>query len=126
MRQDLENWPQKDLTEVGDRGIMLSGGQKQRISLARAVYAVLDDQNYVKTPFIILLDDPLSAVDTAVAKHIYENTILKLLKGHTIILATHGMQYLVCTYVCLYSGSCLFIFIFIYYYFKKCLFAESV
>ena len=99
----MENWPQKDLTEVGDRGLMLSGGQKQRISLARAVYAVLDDQNYVKTPFIILLDDPLSAVDTAVAKHIYENTILKLLKGHTIILATHGMQYLVCIRVFVYN-----------------------
>ena len=51
-----------DLTLIGDRGVTLSGGQKARVSLARAVYSDAD---------IFLLDDPLSAVDAAVARHIF-------------------------------------------------------
>ena len=50
-------------TEIGERGITLSGGQKTRVSLARAVYSDSD---------IYLLDDPLSAVDPGVARHIFE------------------------------------------------------
>ena len=46
-----------DGTELGDRGVNVSGGQKQRISLARATYADAD---------VILLDDPLSALDAQV------------------------------------------------------------
>ena len=48
------------------QGINVSGGQKQRISLARAVY---QDES------IYLLDDPLSAVDAHVGKHIFEKVI---------------------------------------------------
>ena len=48
------------------QGINLSGGQKQRISLARAVYQNAD---------VYLLDDPLSAVDSHVGKHIFEEVI---------------------------------------------------
>lgn len=48
------------------QGINLSGGQKQRVSLARAVYSDAD---------IFLLDDPLSAVDSHVGKHIFEQVI---------------------------------------------------
>ena len=49
-----------DLTELGDRGVNVSGGQKQRISLARASYANAD---------VVLLDDPLSALDARVRGH---------------------------------------------------------
>ena len=48
------------------QGINLSGGQKQRVSLARAVYQEAD---------VYLLDDPLSAVDSHVGKHIFEKVI---------------------------------------------------
>jgi ATP-binding cassette subfamily C (CFTR/MRP) protein 1 len=94
LKQDLDNWPNSDQTEVGERGLTLSGGQKQRISLARAVYAVMDDHRTENAKFVILLDDPLSAVDPGVAKHIFEKAITKMLKGHTILLVTHGMQFL--------------------------------
>ena len=52
-----------DLTLVGEKGVTLSGGQKARVNLARAVYHDAD---------IYLLDDPLSAVDAAVARHIFD------------------------------------------------------
>jgi len=52
-----------DLTEIGEKGANLSGGQKQRVSLARAIYADAD---------VVLLDDPLSALDAHVAKEIYD------------------------------------------------------
>uniref|UniRef100_F7GCF3 ATP-binding cassette sub-family C member 12 n=1 Tax=Monodelphis domestica TaxID=13616 RepID=F7GCF3_MONDO len=83
--QDLKNLPYGDLTEIGERGLNLSGGQKQRISLARAVYANRE---------IYLLDDPLSAVDAHVGKYIFEECIKKALKGKTIVLVTHQLQFL--------------------------------
>ena len=61
--QDIELLKNGDLTLVGERGVTLSGGQKARVNLARAVYHDSD---------IYLLDDPLSAVDTAVGKHLFE------------------------------------------------------
>uniref|UniRef100_A0A8B9NVH7 ATP-binding cassette sub-family C member 5 n=1 Tax=Apteryx owenii TaxID=8824 RepID=A0A8B9NVH7_APTOW len=82
---DMEILPHGDMTEIGERGLNLSGGQKQRISLARAVYANRD---------IYLLDDPLSAVDAHVGKHIFERCIKEALKGKTILLVTHQLQYL--------------------------------
>lgn len=68
---DLAALPAGDNTEIGEKGINLSGGQKQRISLARGVYAQTD---------IYLLDDPLSAVDAHVGKHIFENVVCKIFK----------------------------------------------
>ena len=66
LNQDLAIMPAGDRTEIGEKGINLSGGQKQRISLARSVYANSD---------IYILDDPLSAVDSHVGKHIFDNVI---------------------------------------------------
>jgi ABC-type multidrug transport system fused ATPase/permease subunit len=63
---DFDIMPQRDKTEIGEKGINLSGGQKQRISLARALYSKAD---------IYLLDDPLSAVDAHVGKHIFDMVI---------------------------------------------------
>uniref|UniRef100_A0A4W6G231 ATP binding cassette subfamily C member 12 n=1 Tax=Lates calcarifer TaxID=8187 RepID=A0A4W6G231_LATCA len=85
LRTDLKILPYGDQTEIGERGLNLSGGQKQRISLARAVYSNRD---------IFLLDDPLSAVDAHVGKHIFEECIKKQLQGKSIILVTHQLQYL--------------------------------
>uniref|UniRef100_A0AAV2LKK1 ABC transporter domain-containing protein n=1 Tax=Knipowitschia caucasica TaxID=637954 RepID=A0AAV2LKK1_KNICA len=73
------------LPKIGERGLNLSGGQKQRISLARAVYSNRD---------IVLLDDPLSAVDAHVGKHIFEQCIKKELRGKSVVLITHQLQYL--------------------------------
>ena len=61
--QDISQLLHGDQTLVGERGVTLSGGQKARVNLARAVYHEAD---------IYLLDDPLSAVDTAVARHLFE------------------------------------------------------
>uniref|UniRef100_A0A0M3IWN3 ABC transporter domain-containing protein n=1 Tax=Ascaris lumbricoides TaxID=6252 RepID=A0A0M3IWN3_ASCLU len=69
LRPDIAILPQGDSTEIGEKGINLSGGQKARVSLARAVY-----QNYD----VYLLDDPLSAVDSHVGKHIFK----KKLRGY--------------------------------------------
>ncbi|KAM9409966.1 LOW QUALITY PROTEIN: ATP-binding cassette sub-family C member 12 [Pholidichthys leucotaenia] len=85
LRPDLKILPYGDQTEIGERGLNLSGGQKQRISLARAVYSNND---------IFLLDDPLSAVDAHVGKHIFEECIKKELRGKSVILVTHQLQYL--------------------------------
>ncbi|XP_056268746.1 ATP-binding cassette sub-family C member 12-like [Pseudoliparis swirei] len=85
LRADLDILPYGDQTEIGERGLNLSGGQKQRISLARAVYSNRD---------IFLLDDPLSAVDAHVGKHIFEECIKKELQGKSVILITHQLQYL--------------------------------
>ncbi|XP_076672367.1 multidrug-Resistance like Protein 1 isoform X1 [Andrena cerasifolii] len=84
---DLKVLPAGDQTEIGEKGINLSGGQKQRVALARAVYNDSD---------VYFMDDPLSAVDSHVGKHIFENVIGSngLLKKKTRILVTHGITYL--------------------------------
>ncbi|KAI3323118.1 ATP-binding cassette transporter protein [Xylariaceae sp. AK1471] len=79
---DLEMLPNGDATEIGERGITVSGGQKQRLNIARAIYFDAD---------IVLMDDPLSAVDAHVGRHIMDNAILGLLKEKCRILATHQL-----------------------------------
>lgn len=87
LKPDIEMLPAGDQTEIGEKGINLSGGQKQRISLARAVYCDAD---------IYFLDDPLSAVDSHVGRHIFEQVIgpTGLLSNKTRVLVTHGITYL--------------------------------
>eukprot|EP00966_Prymnesium_polylepis_P209421 4851127-Prymnesium_polylepis.1 len=75
LHADLEQFPAADLTELGERGINLSGGQQQRVSLARAVYAAA-----VGVADVVLLDDPLSALDAHVGAHVFHHAVLGLLK----------------------------------------------
>lgn len=85
---DFAMLPGGDQTEIGEKGINLSGGQKQRVSLARAVYSGAD---------IYIFDDPLSAVDSHVGKHIFDNVMSNetgMLKGKTRFLVTHAVSFL--------------------------------
>lgn len=88
LKPDIEMLPGGDQTEIGEKGINLSGGQKQRVSLARAVYNDAD---------VYLMDDPLSAVDSHVGKHIFEEVIGPggILDKKTRVLVTHGMLILI-------------------------------
>ena len=82
---DISRFPKGDLTEIGQRGVILSGGQRARVSLARAIYADAD---------IYLLDDPLSAVDAKVGKHLFDRCIKEILDKRIRILVTHQLQFL--------------------------------
>ncbi|KAH0582641.1 hypothetical protein H2248_010564 [Termitomyces sp. 'cryptogamus'] len=84
--QDFSLLPQGDLTQVGEKGITLSGGQRARISLARAVYARAD---------LVLLDDCLAAVDSHVARHVFDNVIgsYGLLATKARILVTNSIAF---------------------------------
>lgn len=77
--KEIESFPKKYNTMVGERGVTLSGGQKQRISIARAL---------IKQPNVLVLDDSLSAVDTATEKQIQQN-LDEVLRGKTAIIITH-------------------------------------
>ncbi|XP_032663383.1 multidrug resistance-associated protein 4-like isoform X2 [Odontomachus brunneus] len=91
LTKDFEQLPYRDKTLVGDRGTALSGGQRARINLARAVYRNAD---------IYLFDDPLSAVDTHVGRHLFDECIKDYLRDKTRILVTHQLQYLKqCDYI---------------------------
>ena len=84
---DLAILPAGDATEIGERGINLSGGQKQRVSLARAAYARAD---------VVILDDPLSALDAEVGHAVFDHVISNngLMAGSTRLLVTNALQYL--------------------------------
>ena len=83
--EDLKLLPHGLHTIVGERGVQLSGGQKARVNLARAIYG--DEA-------VVLLDDPLSAVDTKCANHIFNRVIKEQLRDKTRILVTHTTQFL--------------------------------
>ena len=85
LKPDFELLKQGDSTIISDKGDNLSGGQKTRINIARAVYSNAD---------IYLFDDPFSALDVYVGKNIFEKVIKKYLKGKTILIITHALQYL--------------------------------
>lgn len=82
LERDLKELGKGAETVIGERGINVSGGQKARISLARAIYSDAD---------ILLLDDPLSAVDPQVANNIFNDCILGTLKSKLVILVTHQL-----------------------------------
>ena len=84
LESDLSIMPAGDLTEIGEKGINLSGGQKARVSLARAVYQEAD---------VILMDDPISALDANVRKAIFKQVFQKILKDKTRILVTHAVDF---------------------------------
>ncbi|KAL7034207.1 hypothetical protein ACKWTF_007899 [Chironomus riparius] len=89
LNKDFEMFAHGDMTLIGERGSSLSGGQKARLSLARSLYRDAD---------LYLFDDPLSAVDAHVGKHLFENCLSRsgfLGKQHsTRILVTHQVHFL--------------------------------
>eukprot|EP00795_Rhopilema_esculentum_P002545 gene2545-740_t len=85
LEKDIEMLPQGDMSLVGERGVSLSGGQKARVNLARAVYFDAD---------IYILDDPLSAVDAHVGRHLFDQCINGYLSNKVRILVTHQLQYI--------------------------------
>jgi ABC-type multidrug transport system fused ATPase/permease subunit len=82
--KDLQSFPAKDLTEIGEKGINLSGGQRQRLCIARAVYYEAD---------IYIFDDPLSALDAHVCNQVFKECFQEFLKGKTRIIVSHHVQY---------------------------------
>ncbi|KAF4315544.1 hypothetical protein G195_010899, partial [Phytophthora kernoviae 00238/432] len=82
LAMDLRALPNGDDTEIGERGINLSGGQKARVAIARAMYRLETD--------VLILDDPLSAVDPHVAHAIFEKCIVGLAAGQTRLLVLNS------------------------------------
>ena len=85
LERDIKLFDLGDKQFVGEKGYNLSGGQKARVSLARAVYHEAD---------YYLLDDPLSAVDPKIGNHIFDKCLKEYLRGKTIVLVTHQLQFL--------------------------------
>ncbi|KAL1762723.1 hypothetical protein FB107DRAFT_198344 [Schizophyllum commune] len=84
LKPDFDMLEDSDETEIGARGVNLSGGQKARVALARAVYA--------RTKYV-LLDDPLSAVDSHTSRFLFERLLCgPLLRNRTVVLVTHHVD----------------------------------
>ena len=97
LRPDLKQLAHGDMTVIGERGVNLSGGQRARVALARAVYATRAGSREGRS--ILLCDDPLSAVDSVVAQHIFnhvfDDTQRECICKHTLrIFVTHQTQFL--------------------------------
>src|SRR5690606_38661008 len=103
LRDDLKMFTAGDMTEIGEKGLNLSGGQKARVALARAVYQ--DAELY-------LLDDTLSAVDSHVGAHIFDNVIgiAGLLRNKTRLFALNSINFLPkCDRIIIIKGYLLFL-----------------
>jgi ATP-binding cassette subfamily B protein len=79
---NIQEFPEKFETRVGERGITLSGGQKQRISIARAI---------IRNPSILIFDDCLSAVDTRTEEKILDN-LERIMAGKTTFIISHRIS----------------------------------
>jgi ATP-binding cassette subfamily B protein len=79
---DIEGFPDKYATMVGERGLTLSGGQKQRTAIARAI---------IRNPRILILDDALSSVDTHTEDKIL-NHLREIMRGRTTIFISHRVS----------------------------------
>jgi ATP-binding cassette subfamily B protein len=79
---DIDDFPEKYQTMVGERGITLSGGQKQRTAIARAL---------IRDPRILVLDDALSSVDTYTEEKIL-NHLREVMQGRTTIFISHRVS----------------------------------
>jgi len=79
---EIEGFPEKYETLVGERGITLSGGQKQRTAIARAI---------IRDPRILVLDDALSSVDTQTEDKIL-NHLREIMQGRTTIFISHRVS----------------------------------
>ena len=82
LEPDLAAFPNGLDTIVGERGLTLSGGQKQRVTLARAL---------LRDPRLLLLDDCLSAVDTATEEEILQN-LRTVFRGRTVFVVSHRIS----------------------------------
>ncbi len=85
LQADISILPAGLNTEIGEKGVNLSGGQKQRVSLARAILSNSD---------LIILDDPLSAVDPRTEDLLCQHLIFDYWKNKTVICATHRISHL--------------------------------
>merc|ERR550532_2868754 len=85
LKPDFEMLPDGDETFIGENGINLSGGQKARAALARLFYSAL--QNGAS---LVLLDDPIAAVDAFVAHAIFHDGFLGLLADQTVVLTLNA------------------------------------
>lgn len=83
--EDIQRWPNGDLTVVGEKGVTISGGQKARVSLARAIYS--------RAP-ILILDSPLAGLDKEVARQVFFEAIKKTAETRLVIMATHRLDLL--------------------------------
>src|SRR5579862_815625 len=79
---DIDGFPDRYRTMVGERGITLSGGQKQRTAIARAL---------LRDPRILILDDALSSVDTLTEERIL-TSLTEVMHGRTVILISHRVS----------------------------------
>ncbi|XP_020299812.1 ATP-binding cassette sub-family C member Sur [Pseudomyrmex gracilis] len=99
LQPDVDILPDRDLTRIGEKGINLSGGQKQRVAIARALYSDAD---------VILMDDPLSALDQHVGNQIFDQGVKKFLlrNGRTVIMVTHKVELLSAAHQVIVMDDC--------------------